>query len=172
MVAPLAEDLQVFFRESFLDETQAPDECDGGEVVGLDIGFDAVQAHFLEGYVEHEAHGLGHFALSLMPLPDPIAAVRALEAAEKYLAQSDESDGSVVGKVQDGPGFGGGGLHPVQQVGKLIGVPGRVHPWMVQFPALDGQCGQCGAVLWLQGADGDAAGWEMQGMWHCWGEVD
>src|SRR5688500_15188672 len=62
VVAPAAADLEVAGREALALEAGAADEGEGGGVVGLDVGLDAVELEALEGVAEDEPHPGRHVA--------------------------------------------------------------------------------------------------------------
>jgi hypothetical protein len=97
MVAPAAAQVEVARRVALAMEAEALYERNRGDVPGLDIGLEPMQAELPKSVPEHEAEAFAHVALAGEWRADVIAEVGALKGAARDLT---EFDGAEEGLIQ------------------------------------------------------------------------
>jgi hypothetical protein len=166
VVAPVAEDLEVFGGEAFHAEAAAAGQGDGGGIVGLDVGFQAVKAQLGEGKAGDQGEALGHAALAGELCGGVVAKVGALEAASDDAAEADDAGDAGGGQVADEEAVVGD-LVAGFEIGLVgLGGFGGLDPRVVEVPA----CGDHGEEVGFVGggwaADADVGGSEIEGWRH------
>ncbi len=101
MITPAPADLEIARRVPLLLKADTLDEAARGDVVGLEIRFEAVQVKRAKGISEGQLQSFGHKALPGERCADPVAEVGALEAAATDLTQLDRPKDRVIGAPTD-----------------------------------------------------------------------
>src|SRR5579859_4676718 len=91
VIAPATGNLQIPRREALTAKSRPAGQGNRGPIVGLDVGFHAVQPEVGEGITEDKLDRLAHVSLPGVRLTHGVAKVRALERAANDLGQIEEA---------------------------------------------------------------------------------